>query len=311
MWKASLVVCTFAKQFNQIFLQHDGEPSSVAKAALGEVAPVSTTLECIINLTIQYLAIYTILALVRSYHEISGTRPGKVEDALKAAATSVTYAPALCVLFLGLRMRVLFLTKGEGNPDEWVQYCMYACSYAVLANTLLVLVIPVFVKSWNVEVDDTTGDLKADNPFGQSKDSKKKNPFENAALAWTFTALRYLVLLGLYGGFVGVVVGIVTFEPAKNLWPAGVPEVSAAVAAVVSLSVQYFVVYFFVALARSHAELIAKKPDTKYVKIMEAAIHTVNMAPMLCILFLAARMRALQMQTEPQHYAKTTFYCCA
>ena len=41
---------------------------------------------------------------------------------------------------------------------------------------------------------------------------------------------------------------------------------------------------------------------------------TVNMAPMLCILFIGARMRALQIDPQSGHppaYAQNAFYWCA
>merc|ERR1719378_1626148 len=50
---------------------------------------------------------------------------GGVQAILESACTTVTYAPMLCVLFLGTRMRAIQLSQGETEkynlPQPWVQ----------------------------------------------------------------------------------------------------------------------------------------------------------------------------------------------
>merc|ERR1719321_1009131 len=78
------------------------------------------------------------------------------------------------------------------------------------------------------------------------------------------------------------------------------------------MSMQFFVVYFFVAVARTCSEL--KGHRIRLEEVMIDATNTVNMAPMLCILFLSARMRALQMDPvhgTPQEWAQSCFYMCS
>ena len=58
-------------------------------------------------------------------------------------------------------MRVLQLTKGEGAPQEWVQIAMKSVAYAILANTLLVMLVPVFT-STEVEVEERTGEVNGE-----------------------------------------------------------------------------------------------------------------------------------------------------
>merc|ERR1719409_1961463 len=72
-------------------------------------------------------------------------------------------------------------------------------------------------------------------------------------------------------------------------------------------------VYLFAQIARSYSQLTGQK-TTKFEAVMEQAAHTVTMGPMLCILFLGARMRALQMDPingSPQRWAQNCFYMCA
>merc|ERR1719310_893778 len=120
-------------------------------------------------MTVQYMVMYLALALVRTYHELSGTPKGALETALRAGCQTLTYGPMLCVLFIACRMRVEFLSDGKGQPQMWVQYCMYAVTFAVLASTLLVLLIPLLTGK-PVALKDGTCDLEAPQAVeGESK----------------------------------------------------------------------------------------------------------------------------------------------
>merc|ERR1719428_1223160 len=134
-----------------------------------KVNPVSTSMQCVVSLTIQYFIVYTALALGRTAAKSLGVDYGKtpVLDILKTATYTVNYAPMLAILFLACRMRVTWLTQGKGNPPVYVQTAMYCCTYAVLLLTLCVCVIPIFTGKV-INVDPKTGDIKQDEkPFEQ------------------------------------------------------------------------------------------------------------------------------------------------
>ena len=57
-------------------------------------------------------------------------------------------------------------------------------------------------------------------------------------------------------------------------------------------------VYLFAQFARSYSQFTGQK-TTKFEEVCDQAAHTVTMGPMLCILFLGARMRTLQMILVP------------
>merc|ERR1719380_86549 len=94
-------------------------------------------------MTCQYMVIYFVLAVARTYHEFTGTAKGQLIQGLQAAAQTLTYGPMLCVLFIACRMRVEFLSDGKDQPQIWVQHCMYATTFALLSMTLVVLLIPL------------------------------------------------------------------------------------------------------------------------------------------------------------------------
>merc|ERR550514_248058 len=167
-------------------------------------------MKCVISLTIQYMIVYTALALCRTLCHILGNNPKDWEtftEPLEQAVNTVAFAPMLAILFLGCRMRVTWLTQGTGNPPEYVQSAMYCATYAVLANTLVVVLIPLFTTKV-IEVNKRTGDIAA-----------SAAPFASPIAAWTFTVLKFLILLGLYIGALVVVYGIIAFEPPKGTWP--------------------------------------------------------------------------------------------
>merc|ERR1719359_348144 len=98
-------------------------------------------MKCILSLTLQYFLIYTALGICRTVLDFQGVdhQESSLQKALAHAADTMFYAPMVCMMFVGFRMRVLQLTKGQGAPQEWVRMSMQAIAYSILANTLLVL----------------------------------------------------------------------------------------------------------------------------------------------------------------------------
>merc|ERR1719194_372843 len=141
-------------------------------------------------------------------------------------------------------------------------------------------------------------------------------PFSNPIVAGCFTVLKFLIMLGLYVGALVVVYGIITFEPPKGTWPGDkIPPVSPAVQCVMILSCQYFLVYGGIQVCRSVAEWVGDLGG--YIHTLQEALNTatlsINFAPMLAILFIGARMRALQMDPvngAPQKWAQNCFFMC-
>jgi len=242
------------------------------------------------------MIIYTALAVCRTYQEFSGTGKGKIEAGLRAAAQTLTYGPMLCVLFIACRMRVEFLSDGKDQPQMWVQNCMYALTFAVLGSTLLVLVMPL-VTGKALPLKEGTCDLE----------QPEQSEGDNKIAFYALTGARYLILLGLYGGLAGVIVGICTYLPpgAKDL--SKLPAPAPAVMCTMILAVVFFSTQLVIAICRSYAEFTGVE-FPKIVGMMNAAATTVEFAPMLAILFLAARMRALQHDGQPQAWAQNCMY---
>merc|ERR1719298_114894 len=170
------------------------------------------------NLTVQYLSIYTALAILRVVADFQGQnlKSWTIGEALNQATLTVNYAPMLAILFLAARMRVLWLTQLKGNPPIWMQQWMYAATYAVLAMTLTALVVPLL-----------TGEKVKLNERGDIDESAQ--PFKNKIAALCFTVLKYLIMIGLYIGAICIIYGTYHYEPPAGAWPGDkIPPVSPA-----------------------------------------------------------------------------------
>merc|ERR550514_1255377 len=267
-------------------------------------------MKCVISLTIQYMIVYTALALCRTLCHIMGNSPKDWEtftEPLEQAVNTVAFAPMLAILFLGCRMRVTWLTQGTGNPPEYVQSAMYCATYSVLAMTLCVVVIPILLGA----------PLKADKETGQIDDTAR--PFDSSSsfgwiAATCFTVLKYLILLGLYAGAIVVVYGIITFVPPKGIWPGEkIPPVSPAVQCTMILTCQFFIVYGFIQFSKTFSQFGHNFFGDTFDKAMKTATLSMFFAPMLAVLFIGARMRALQMDPvhgHPQRWAQNCFFMC-
>eukprot|EP00933_Yihiella_yeosuensis_P004605 TRINITY_DN108983_c0_g1_i1.p1 TRINITY_DN108983_c0_g1~~TRINITY_DN108983_c0_g1_i1.p1 ORF type:complete len:823 (+),score=205.32 TRINITY_DN108983_c0_g1_i1:87-2555(+) len=278
------------------------------------IYPVSVCMRCIMMLTFQYFLIYTAIAACRAIVDLFDLEEGsKVERALKAAGDTVFYAPMLCVLFIGAQMRALQITQGKGSPQEAAEVAMQMCTWSVAVQTLTVFALPLFT--------------------GVMPDVRKEGSIEipdigSPALAGLLTLTRYLAMLALYAGFITVCICVVMMDAKSlgakpvDLWDkhstAAVeyaPPVSVAMKCTMTLTN----VFFFIQLAQaivSSCRQLSRGPTSfhGWEKCMKTCADSLSLAPMLCTLFMSARMRALQLdqkQGKPQDWAEVCFYACA
>merc|ERR1719313_3117247 len=173
---------------------------------------------------------------------------------------------------------------------------MYALTFAVLASTILVLVMPL-ITGKPMALKEGTCDLEAP----QHEEGTSKGAF------YLVTTLRYLILLGLYGGLAGVIIGINIYLPPGATDLDKLPPPAPAVMCTMILATFFFSIQLVIAFCRTYEEFTGVSfPTTS--KVMNEAATTVEFAPMLSILFLAARMRALQHDGQPQKWAQECMF---
>merc|ERR1719235_126405 len=120
------------------------------------------------NLATQFFVVYLLVALVKTTVELSGSSPFlvKMQGLLTLARFTVNFAPMLCILFIGARMRALQMDPKHGNPQKWAQNCFYMCTYSVMIQCILVLIMP-FVSECECKQGSSEGDVEfvMENPM--------------------------------------------------------------------------------------------------------------------------------------------------
>jgi len=267
---------------------------------------VSPAVYSVIVFSAMYFVLFTVLAIVRSVKTFKQDKSlDGIERIFKTGTDTMMYAPMLCALFLGARMRGIQLAQGETEkyklPQPWVQLAMLSTLVSVFFQVVIVLLMPVFTNEAAVEVVD-----------GEVNLSKMNKP---GVAGVVLTVVRYTLMLMLYGGFTTVIVGIFMMEGPAEIWQGKQPPVSPAVFTTVLLTSLFFTAYLGVAVVKTLEEFkVTAESLTKLKSSFNQAKPVLNMAPMLCILFIGARMRALQMDPKngnPQRWAQMCFYACA
>merc|ERR1719453_2374732 len=109
-------------------------------------------------------------------------------------------------------------------------------------TTLLAILVPL-VLGGKTKTDQTTGETTFE--------------VENKGFGYAMVALRYLCMLGFYGGAVGVIYSIFVFEAPGG--PDATLPVSPAVHCVVNLTCQFFFVSLMVTIMHTVNEITAGK----------------------------------------------------
>jgi len=253
------------------------------------------------NLSMQYFAVYLAIAVLQTWEQFNSStgETQKLRAILQLGTNTVNFAPMLCILFVGARMRALQLDPKYGNPQAWAQNCFYLCAYSVMVQLILVLAVP-YVLGGNCVEGESEGDITFE--------------LNNPTLFMVMSAVRYLLMLALYGGFTAVIVSVFLIEAKEG----PTPPVSPTMQCVMNLTVQFFFVYLLLWVLLTLRQLAVTYNVRSYdglfatlIPTLEAGKATVQFCPMLAILFVGMRMRALQItnqQGAPQGYAQQAMF---
>merc|ERR1719171_1115465 len=253
----------------------------------GQQPPVSPAVFTTVLLTSLFFTVYVFVAVVKTLEEfqVKADSLTKLKGSFTQAKQTLNMAPMLCILFIGARMRALQMDPKNGNPQRWAQMCFFACAGSVALQFILVVLSP-FLPGVAVKEQDKAAVATADGDIAFSA--------ENASVQAGLTAFRYAALLGLYGGSAAVMVSVFIIEHPTDV--SLTPPISPAMQCVMNLTVQYFTIFlaYFVCvtITQFNQELTFVKT---LIPVFQGAKNTVLFAPMLSMLFIGARMRALQL----------------
>jgi hypothetical protein len=252
------------------------ESPDALKDVWGEAGqpPVSPAVNATMFMAYLYFFCYVCLAVLR---QINNPAHRSYIGLFNLCCMCVNLAPMMCVLFIGARMRALQIDPVAGAPQAWAQNCFYMCTGSLYVQVLLILAIGMFIGG-KVEKGAFDGDVIF--------------TVGNQSLFSVLSALRWITMLCLYGGVIAVVVSVFTIENKKD--PALTPPISSAMNCVMNLTGQYFFVYCGIYVISTIRQFSGPLTLVKAGKTFDAAKATVMFCPMLSILFIGVRMRALQ-----------------
>merc|ERR1719450_681682 len=159
--------------------------------------PISVTMKCVINLTVQFFTVYLGLWIAQTCKDFLGMQLPLVTQLMQNCQATIGFCPMLAILFVGTRMRALMITNNKGAPQGWVQDGMYMATWAVLIQFLMVLLVGL-VTAGPVPVDE---------------DGTPKWEPSNKILTYVALGLKWVTFLFLYGGIIAVIVGVYTMTP--------------------------------------------------------------------------------------------------
>ena len=104
--------------------------------------PVSVTMQCVINLAVQYFLIYTAVVIVRTMNDLNGVKHSSspMLATLQAATGTVAYAPMLCVLFLGTPCQNCLQTHDLSQACPSLSTCFVLRLFRLAAIQILELI---------------------------------------------------------------------------------------------------------------------------------------------------------------------------
>jgi hypothetical protein len=189
---------------NSIFLIQAEDPAMTP--------PISPAAKCTIFLAVLYFAAYTMLFLSNTIEEqlkMPGMAIRRAVCCFEAATKAVMFAPMLATLFWAARMRALQLTRTTDNtvpptagPQPWAQQAMYAATWALLVQVIMVVSLP-----WALGRRD-------DGNVETSLDGMYKAP--SGTQLWvgsTIECVRWVSTICMYGGAIVVIVAVFTMTP--------------------------------------------------------------------------------------------------
>merc|ERR1719272_789690 len=159
--------------------------------------PISVTMQCVINLTVQFFFVYGMIWACITLKEFTGFEWALLTQTMENAKGTCQLCPMLAILFVGTRMRALQITQNKGAPQGWVQDGMYMATWSLLIQFCMIAVTPLATGK-PAEVDDD-GNIKWEP--------------SNKILFYCVQTIRWLGFVLLYAGIITVIVGVYTMTP--------------------------------------------------------------------------------------------------
>lgn len=198
---------------------------------------LSPTIRAELALVVLYNAVHALLWFGGVTRDLLDRQWPILMDTCHAALVSVGFSPLLCLLFVACRIHALQITNQKGSPEYWEQDCVMMCCGAVFIQLICCLLVPIF-----------SGAACSVDKHGHSVYDLR--PMVGA---YAVTVVKYVALVGLHGGVVGICVAIFTMTPASCM--AGRPDAGSMMLAA-ARSLAWAMVALLFALVLSSAKVV-------------------------------------------------------
>jgi len=235
---------------------------------------------CTVFLSVVYFAVFLSLICVKKANE-SGLlgkhlRFCQAQVYLRSTISIVAaFAPMLCVLFIGTRIRTSQLDQLHGNPEPWwVQSLFYGCSGFFVLHTVLA------VMSTYVDLHEQRGD-------GTGQYNTGTRTFSNV-----LEVLKLLLVVLITAGVLTVIVRYFTLLGSDAARPFSLTLLCTAL-----LTAVYFVVNLLHTVVVTVQTTSSGGGDAlpKLEVYVRHARDSLELCPKFCILFLGTFMRSIQL----------------
>merc|ERR1719378_1319741 len=260
----------------------------------GKIPPVSPAVDCTMILTSMYFIVYAGIQAGKTFQSFSGVDSSKLTGALQGAVITMFFAPMMAVLFIGARMRAMQMDPITVPVQKWAQNCFYMCTYAVMMQCILAVLVPLVVGGKVKKGDKGEGDVEYE--------------VNNKMLGTCLMAARWLIMFSVYIGISAVVWSVFVIEHPKG--KQYTPPISPTMQCVINLTFQFFFIYTMIWIGITVKEFTGWEWHF-LTNTMENAKGTLAFCPMLSILFVATRMRAMTLTNwkgAPQGWAQDGMY---
>lgn len=287
----------------------------------GNPPAMSPAIACTVWIAVQFFIFFIAAAILETIIVVTGRREGALmnlwETCKLAVATIRVVGPMLCILFIATRLRAYQLDPTDGSVPEWVELSFYVCTAVVFTQAMVLVLLGCTASK--IREGECPGDFVVED----GEDAA------NTMAILIVQAVRVVLMGILCGGILIICYAIITMEDAAGNKPPLPPAIGNAI----SLALWYFLI-LAILLGVVIIKVCGVILDSKVIRsgavaggwldrtmhVFNAALLTVLFAPMLCVLFLAVRMRALQLtlaadgsipeRAGPQCWAQEAMHMC-
>mmetsp|Transcript_52225 Transcript_52225/g.118828 ORF Transcript_52225/g.118828 Transcript_52225/m.118828 type:complete len:618 (-) Transcript_52225:16-1869(-) len=280
---------------------------------------------CVVTLTVSYLLVYLFFEIARTVHQFTGDHVA-VLKVLEHAAQTVDLAPMVAVLFLAVRLRAGQLGS---EPNWFTVQMMILATCGVVGCALVALVVPALTGEFHKQPPkEPTGEglLKASPKSKTSLAASCCGEQGSTVLRKVGGQLELCLVFLVYLGSACVIIAAYSMKstPGNAACPdctwEYTPPVSPAVECAFNVCVQFFLIYTIHMIVKFYNRVKpmpefapGQQPEsrtTAFEIVCNRVKETVDVAPMVVLLFIGARLRALQLDPNgaPQPWAQQMFY---